>query len=267
MTTIDLSKYATEDLKSLYSSIQKEINKRSNQDRSHKKGVIRRILRIHETKPKNHVIEDEEIERIRLFNSHWLASIPFKTIPCPHNREPYLSSLLLQDWRHLYQREIDHGEYYVYAHVDPRLKVFVTTEDAGGNYGGKPFYIGKGTGNRAYDLKRNEGHGKTIKEVIRAAYSADNIVRILFSNLSEQKALEIESKLIYFFGTQFSVSKKGWLVNLSEPAIPEFETKMEVIPLKLEDLPTKEKNLSSKIKSQTRKDKYLKIHASSGIKY
>ena len=39
-------------------------------------------------------------------------------------------------------------------------------------------------------------------------------------NLTETEALEMESKLIYFFGTKFELERKGILVNLSFPPRP-----------------------------------------------
>ncbi len=230
MNKIDLSTYETEDLKSLYMQIKNELKNRNIHKEKRAQGILRRRLRIHNLAPKSYTGEDKKITEIRILNSHLLASLPFKKKLTPQDREPYLYSLIMQDWKIIYPREEETGEYYVYAHVDPRLSVFVTTEEAGGNYGGRPFYIGKGLGNRAFDLKRNEGHGKTIKEILDTKYPPSSIVRILFSGLSEQKAFEIEAKLIYFFGIQFSVNEKGWLVNLTQPAMPEFDTIMKTMP-------------------------------------
>jgi hypothetical protein len=121
----------------------------------------------------------------------------------------------------------------IYAHIDPRYPkedIFITTEDCGGNYGGRPLYIGKGTGRRAHDLKRNEGHGKIIKEILKSDFPSISIVKIIFDGLSEQKALEMEAKLIYFFGVRYSKKRPGWLINLSEPPTPKFEGIMRKMP-------------------------------------
>jgi hypothetical protein len=232
MNKIDLSKYPTEDLKSLKNQIKEELNKRSrhSQKKYSHHSVSRRILSIHGLNPKDYTDEERKITEIRLFNGHFLLRPPPKNGD-PFEWAPYLSSLIAQDWKELYPRESETGDYYVYAHVDPRLKIFITTEDSGGNYGGRPFYIGKGVGNRAYDLKRNEGHGKIIKEILENKFPPLSIVNIIFSGLSEQKALEIEAKLIYFFGVRYSEKRKGWLINLSEPPIPKFVGVMKIIPI------------------------------------
>ncbi len=228
MKKIDLSSYETDDLKSLQNQIKEELIKRGVQKQKYGRSILRRITIIHGIKPKDYTNDERQVSETRLFNGHFLLDLPTRK-NSPADREPYLLSLLSQNWKDIYPRETETGEYYVYVHVDPRRSVFISSEDAGGNYGGLPFYIGKGIGNRAYDLKRNEGHGKTIREILKDKFPPESIVRILFSGLSEQKALEIESKLIYFFGVQYSNKIKGCLVNLSEPPIPKFVSKMKII--------------------------------------
>ena len=52
-------------------------------------------------------------------------------------------------------------------------------------------------------------------------YSKDEVVHIVFSGLSDQKAYEIESKLIYFFGSIYeSKRKQSCLYNLDIPKKP-----------------------------------------------
>lgn len=117
------------------------------------------------------------------------------------------------------------GDYYVYAHVDARKDVFKSLPECGGNWRGMPFYIGKGIGRRAYDLKRNQGHGKRIAELLELGMGPNDIVHIAFSGLSERKALEIEAKCIYFFGSIYEPGKRGKrgrLLNLDIPKLPEF---------------------------------------------
>ena len=140
----------------------------------------------------------------------------------PHRNKYYLKPLIMQDWSCTYDSNQATGDYYVYCHVDPSERVFVVNRKVGGNYGGQPFYIGKGVGNRAYDLKRNQGHGSKIRELLSKGWEKRDIVHIAFDGLSEQKALEIESKLIYFFGTVYEASRKeGTLYNLDIPRKPE----------------------------------------------
>ena len=227
MKKIDLSSFPTDALKALQEQIKKEISSRKKSDSS-----MRRINFIHSLKPKDFPDREHALESIYRFNSENLLKIPINKGNEPRHLTRYLPCLLDQNWSELYPRETDIGEFYVYAHVDPRHRIFVASSKEGGNYGGQPFYIGKGIGNRAFDLKRNQGHGKTIKEILNDGYLPSNIVKILFSDLSEQKALEIEAKLIYYFGTKYSKQRIGWLVNLTEPITPEFIDTMKRFPCK-----------------------------------
>jgi hypothetical protein len=83
--------------------------------------------------------------------------------------------------------------YYVYALKDPRSSP------------AKPFYIGKGTGVRAWDhLVRPDDtrKGRRIREVVDAGYEV--VVAPLVEDLSELQAIKLEAELISAFGTEDS---------------------------------------------------------------
>jgi len=122
------------------------------------------------------------------------------------------------DISHLYKDiKLDFDrKFYVYAHCDPffKLKADVNGKIAFAATLGiesLPFYIGKGEGNRAYDLNRNDSHRKKRQFIEQAGKQVQ--IHIIKDNLTEIQALMLESKLIDIFGLK---SYGGWLVNLDE---------------------------------------------------
>lgn len=139
--------------------------------------------------------------------------------PRSPDRQKYLPALLADDWSKLYPLDklCQERKYYVYAHLDSAAGRI----DIGDlSFNGLPFYIGKGTGRRAYDLKRNEGHGAELRLMREFGRSPYEIVQILKDGLTEQEAYCLEAKLIHFFGTRFDGVKNGILVNLTKPPTP-----------------------------------------------
>jgi uncharacterized protein len=99
---------------------------------------------------------------------------------------------------------MERPDYYVYALKDPRSNPAL------------PFYVGKGTGVRAYDhiARPDETRkGDRIRTILAAG--ASPIVAIMVENLTEGQALRLEAEMISAFGT---VETGGLLTNAVIPS-------------------------------------------------
>ncbi len=93
--------------------------------------------------------------------------------------------------------------FYVYALKDPRQKP------------ARPFYVGKGTGNRAWEHQAQVDDSEKGR-VIQAIHDEGLKVlhTVLVDNLSEEQSLKIEAELIAAFGIR---SQGGLLTNRIRP--------------------------------------------------
>jgi uncharacterized protein len=97
----------------------------------------------------------------------------------------------------------EEGSYYVYALKDPRSSP------------AQPFYIGKGTGVRAWEHELTPDKtrkGRRIQEILEAGKKP--VTTKLVKGLTENEALLIESELISAFGVE---TKGGLLTNSVVP--------------------------------------------------
>jgi hypothetical protein len=117
-------------------------------------------------------------------------------------------------------------KYYVYAHTkSSKLKPNSKAIDAFSQiYVGlkeKPFYIGKGTGNRYLQKDRNEYYNKYRVQLLAEKIAVDHV--IVKNNLTEYEALELESKLIDIYGIK---AEGRSLLNLDSCYKPVLRRKM-----------------------------------------
>lgn len=104
--------------------------------------------------------------------------------------------------------------FYVYALKDPRTKP------------AKPFYIGKGTGNRAWEHQSrvDESEKGRVIEAIHLA-GVKVLHTVISDGLTEEQALKIEAELISAFGIR---SQGGLLTNRVRPNPENISRKVKV---------------------------------------
>jgi hypothetical protein len=109
---------------------------------------------------------------------------------------------------------VPENPFYVYALKDPR------------NKNPRPFYIGKGTGRRAWEHELNpddSDKGRLIRDIVSSG--SEVLCEIIVDNLSEMQAPQIEAELISTFGIQ---RYGGLLTNQVRPRAKNIASKVKV---------------------------------------
>ena len=100
---------------------------------------------------------------------------------------------------------------YVYEHWRPDTE--------------KCFYVGKGTGKRAYRMRinRNDHHQRIVNKLTEMGLSVK--VVIISNDLSDKEAYELEAKRISFYGIENLVNQTAGGIGVKAPS-PEVRKKM-----------------------------------------
>ncbi len=130
-------------------------------------------------------------------------------------------------------------DFYVYEHLTPK---------------GEVFYVGKGSGDRAWSNWRNDYWHNIVGQ------QGGFTVRIVEDGLQEWYALELESLLITYYGQR--VNKDGPLANLTSGGIgfsqcDATKAKLSIIAKKQFEDPIKRKTHSEAVKIANAKPEYI----------
>lgn len=127
------------------------------------------------------------------------------------------NKILNSDISSVYGNE-DTGDYYVYFHCDPNTPI-TASKDAKNLFSAqiglthKPFYVGKGIGNRCYETDRNDSYAKKKQQITKTGKEV--LVIKIKESINENSALALESKFIDIFGL-LAYHEFNWLLNLDE---------------------------------------------------
>jgi len=196
----------TFDLRDLYKEVKKELKFRGQFHDNKINGSVTLVPKHYTTNNKK--VENAKESRGVIFNQRNNDNAGFYDPPKKWNSQrSILIDFLKEDWRFLFPNVDDtKKDYYVYYHVNPNTDKFCCQKsfDEGDillRFAGTPFYIGKGKGKR---YKRSSGrstsHVNLLNTYYESGYEPDDICKILQEGLTELEALELESKLITYFG-------------------------------------------------------------------
>jgi hypothetical protein len=228
LADLDLSVLSSEVIESIIAGMQKELAERKALERIGQPKVSKQFK---VQKRFGFRTYEEEITHLTSVYGSDLYALPKQArhVKLKH-RLQYLPAILAQDWSAFFSPSLNNEHiYYVYAHIDPRKSPTILTP-LNIVLPGEPFYIGKGCGKRAWNLTRNQGHGKKIQRLRKLGHDETALVTLLATALSEQEALILEAKLIYFFGSIYDDTVHGYLLNLADHLHPPFHKTMSQFP-------------------------------------
>lgn len=136
------------------------------------------------------------------------------------------------------------NEYYVYEHWRPDTGVC--------------FYVGKGKGKRAWDMKnmRNRHHMAIASKLTSVGLMVD--VRIIASGMSSEDALKLEVERIFFYGVDSLSNMTGGGDGLSNPT-QETRLKISESQKKRFEDPEEKEKMIARLKGRIPWNKGLKI--------
>ena len=217
-----LQNISDEHLYSFFKGIQQEINRRSKKPIVPPENFLKNIVGKIDIKDEYFVhpansISDHKIPR------------KIRQIDDLKTKSRYLPDLLDQDWSYLWSGGDPDKKYCVYVCSDPLAPSFKFGRKLGGRIP-LPFFIGYLKEGLVWVPDENSSCALKVKNLIAAGVTKEKILTTLITGVSETQAIELEAKLVYFFGTVHDIGNKGILLNPKKHRVPDFK---EEIPRKI----------------------------------
>ncbi len=125
-----------------------------------------------------------------------------------HKHPEHLCQLLQQNWWWHFEdccNDYSNTPYYVYFHADPQAHQIKLGNNLLIRKCPTPFYVGMGQGARMTQLNgRSKFHTEKVTTLRMLGETMSSIAFKVKQNLTECKARQLESKLIFYFGCKAS---------------------------------------------------------------